>query len=105
MRLDLLELFGREYVLDHILRQYRKAQEENAFRVYITDALKAAVENTTHFIVPGHGAVDYGASMRSRWADIIKPPEPERPEDPRSCEEIAADIFKRAKIGGKAVKS
>lgn len=52
-----------------------------------------------HFVIPGHGAVDYGSAMSKRWADVIDPPKPVEVDD-RPAKEIAADIWKRAGIGG-----
>ena len=65
--------------------------------MYVTDALKAITENTTHFLIPGVGAADYGTSLRMRYADLLDPTpkEPEAPEDTRSAKEIAADMWTR----------
>lgn len=71
----------------------KKDAKDELYRVYVTDALKAIAENSTHFIVPGHGAVDYGSFLQTRWIDAINP-EPEPEPDPRSCTEIATDIWK-----------
>lgn len=81
------------------MQYFRKAQEEKSFRIYVTDALKAIAENGMHFVIPGHGAVDYGSAMSKRWADVIDPPKPVEVDD-RPAKEIAADIWKRAGIGG-----
>lgn len=61
-----------------------KAQErsrEDAYRVYITDALKVLTENTAH---PYGGTV-----MTKRYQDILHP----QKEDTRSAEEILQDVI------------
>lgn len=58
--------------------------------MYVTDALKVIGENTAHFAG--------GSSMRLRWLDVIDPA-PEPVVDNRPAEEIAADIWARARIG------
>ena len=69
-------------------------KEEKSFKVYVTDALMAIAENTTH--LAGHqGIIDYGRVINQRWYDMINPSIKEEPEDHRSSEEIAADIWSR----------
>lgn len=48
----------------------RQCEADN-YRVYVTDALKAITNNTTNYIIPGHGAVAYGTMFERRFADII----------------------------------
>lgn len=67
--------------------------EEKSYKIYVTDALMAIAENTTH-LVGYQGVVDYGKTIKTRWVDILKPP-PEVPEDNRPSEEIASDIWER----------
>lgn len=73
IRLDLLELFGRGYVIEHCVSAFVKMQEDKAFRVYVTDALKAIADNTARQVK--------GATLSKRFVDLITP-EP-------SAEEIA----------------
>lgn len=58
----------------------------------------AIAENTTHLLSSG-GVVDYGKTLKDRWADIISPPKEEPVVDDRPAEEIASDIW--ARIRGK----
>lgn len=60
--------------------------QERAYRIYITDALRAISGNTAHI----HG----GEIMQRRWIDVIEREEPIE-EDPRSIQEIAHDIWCR----------
>lgn len=69
--------------------------EKKSFEVYVTDALMAIADNTTH-LVGRQGVVDYGRTIKQRWIDIItQPPKEEKPEDNRPSEEIASDIWSR----------
>lgn len=68
------------------LRYYRarlkQDTEELSYRAYVTDALMAAVENTRRFAG--------GMKMSGHWSDDLKP------KDPRTAEEIVAEIVERA---------
>lgn len=105
IRLDLLELYGRGYVIDHCIAALKRKNEakikEIRLNAYITDALKIIAENTSHFLLPGHGAIDYGSTLSKRWIELESPEEKEKltkpsaEEDTRSCTEFAADVWKR----------
>lgn len=56
-------MLGKQYIIDHCISQIKKESEQTALRVYITDALKAVVENTAK--------IGGGVTMRRRYADII----------------------------------
>ena len=94
--MDILELYGRQYVIDHCVSERMKYNEDRLYRVYITDALKAIAENTTHYL----GATemfDYGSSLSARWIDVIEPHE--EIVDERPCEEIVHGIWERIRNG------
>lgn len=59
--------------------------KEKQYKAYVTDALKAIVENTARF---GGGVV-----INERWYDIQNR---KRVADNRTADQIAADIVKRA---------
>jgi hypothetical protein len=80
-------------VIEHCIFTLKSLREEKLYRVYVTDALMAIADNTTH-LVGTQGVVDYGKTIKERWIDILNPP-PEIPEDNRPSEEIASDIWKR----------
>ena len=86
IRLDLLELFGSGYVIQHCISAFTKDQKEQLYRVYITDALKIIAENTAR----SNG----GNMIQARYAELINPPE----EETRTKDEIVGNI--RAKIRG-----
>lgn len=74
--------------------------QDKLLHIYITDSLKTIAENTSKMPVPGIGVVDYGAVLTKRWVNLLDPPKEEKvEEDPRSCREITADIFKRIRGG------
>lgn len=54
-----------------------------AYRIYVTDALRIVAENTARFAS--------GNYIRARYADMIEP----KTQDNRTCEEITADIVAR----------
>ena len=64
-------------------------EERAVYRAYITDAARLITENTAK----EHG----GAYLSERYVSLITPKAPEKPEDPRPCIEIAADIWDRIK--------
>lgn len=65
-------------------------EEEKVYRIYLTDAMKQAVENLNRFAG--------GGVMSKRWFDLFKP------VDNRTGEEVAADVVRNAgltlKTGG-----
>lgn len=63
-------------------RLNERARDE-AYRIYVTDALKITTENTARYAG--------GSYMRARYADVIRPEK----RDERSCEEITADVVAR----------
>lgn len=86
---------GRGYVIEHCVSTLKSNNEKKSFQVYVTDALMAIAENTTH-LVGSQGVVDYGRTITQRWIDVINPaPVVEQPEDNRPSEDIAADIWDR----------
>ena len=61
-----------------------------AYRIYVTDALRIVAENTARYAG--------GNYIKARYADMIEP----KKQDNRTGDEIVADIIKRA---GLVVKS
>lgn len=68
----------------YVIAQYRREQEDKAYRIYVTDALRLISENTASSVG--------GKYITARFADVIAPP---KEEDNRTCEEITADIIAR----------
>ena len=70
----------------YAMARYQSQQRDLAYRIYVTDCLRMATENTAK--------MSKGAYTVARFYDIINP----KPVDNRNGEEIAADIIKRAGI-------
>ena len=96
IRLDLLELYGSGYVIDHCIsalsRRREKTEEKLEFMrciTYFADCLKVITENTANAVVNGEGTY-----IVKHLSEILKPDNWREPE--MSPDEIAADIIKRA---------
>ena len=81
-------------MIDHCIAALNAELEEKYYRVYVTDALKAIVDNSARYLIPGVGEVDCGTHLTVRWQDMITPQE-EVEDDPRTCQEIATGIWDR----------
>ena len=68
----------------YCIARYKREQEEKAYRVYVTDALRLTVENTAKFAG--------GNYIKARYIDVIEP----KKVDNRTGDEIVADTIKRA---------
>ena len=72
----------------------KKQAQEQAYRVYVTDALKTITENTARYAG--------GSYMKGRYYD----PENPKPEETRTPEQIIANMkAKIARIGGENAES
>ena len=102
IRLELLELFGRDYVIEYcmslLLREAETKKENIILRYYVTDCLKVLTENTAKSAFSGEASY-----ISNRYADIISPA-PKGHE--MTADEIVADVFRRAglKTKGEEVK-
>lgn len=81
-------------MIEHCISTLKLNNEKLMYQIYVTDALMAIAENTTH-LVGAQGVVDYGRTLKTRWYDQISAPKEEEPEDNRPSEEIASDIWER----------
>lgn len=88
IRLDLLELFGSGYVIDHCISAFANEQEkikrweeEKQYRYYLTDCLKLITENTAKFAG--------GSYISNRYEDIID----SKPIIEKTGDEIASEII------------
>ena len=67
----------------------KKQYQEKAYRVYVTDALKAITENTAKYAG--------GSYIKARYLDL----EDQKPEETRTPDEIISKMkMKIARIGG-----
>lgn len=86
MRLDLAELMGREYIMEHCFAEIAKRSRQKAYQVYVTDALMIIAENLSR--------MKPGREMSMRFLDIVEGMKKDEPEeDNRTCEEIVNDIW------------
>lgn len=80
LNFELLEIVGIGYVIEHYIAFFQKEQQEKAYRVYVTDALRIVTENTAK-----QGG---GTYLTTRYADLIEP----RKEETRTANEIIVDL-------------
>ena len=80
-----MDLFGKQYVIDHCIQVLEENFEQKAFRIYVSDLLKVTAELL-------------GGTVDRRYADIIsKQKEPEL-----SGDEIALKVIENAGLKVKA---
>ena len=70
----------------YAMARFNQHQRDLAYRIYVTDCLRMATENTAK--------MSQGSYTAARFYDIINP----KPVDNRTGEELAADIIKLAGI-------
>ena len=91
-------MYGSGYVIEHCIDDIRRRKKAEAYEQYVADVVRLMGENVAAAagVLTGWAGSDYRPSyIGTRWGEEQKPP---APEDPRPCEEIAADVFARAKI-------
>ena len=79
-------MFGRRYVIEHCVSQLKKISENEALRVYVTDALKAIADNT------GQLARGKGVIMTKRFSDFISHEDNEDLDEEIKAEEIKSHM-------------
>lgn len=94
----MLTLFGIDYVIDHVLAEIKRQSEEKSYKIYVTDALRAIANNSAQPALKEQSYI----SLKSRWIEVITAEKETQSveDDPRSCEEIAADIWTRIRKKG-----
>lgn len=93
----MVELLGSGYVIDHCISAFSKSQEEKAYRVYITDALKVISENTA--------GGESTKMMSTRWIELMDF-KTDEPQDTESANEKADKIINdfKKRLNRKEVK-
>ena len=71
--------------MDYCIAFFQKKQKENAFRIYVTDALYAISESTAKMFG--------GSSMKMRYADLIR----NKPQDTEQETKDAAEVVNHIK--------
>ena len=92
----MVNILGSEYIIDHVLSELKAQTEKRALNIYITDALKALVNN-----IAQEGLKDRSyIQLTMRWLDMIEPQKQDKPvEDNRSCKEITVSIWDNIRGG------
>ena len=80
IRIDLLEIFGKSYIIQHCVAFLKNRAIHKAYQMYVTDALKVIAENTSR--------MGGGATLNMRFADIVSDEKP----DERTEEDIINSI-------------
>lgn len=83
----MLDLYGKQYVIDHCVDSYREEQERKGAIIYITDAL---------FAISGNTAGQPGKQMGKRFYDVLNPPK----EETRTPQEVVRHMKDRIKALG-----
>ena len=84
IRLDLLDMFGSNYVIEHVAAEYNRRMEERLFREYVSEVLKCTAEG-------------WGARISCSYSEMINP---QKKEEPENGDEIALDVIRRAGLKG-----
>ena len=74
----MLDMFGSEYVITHVVAEHNERMRTENYRVYVTDMLKLFGD----FI---------GANVEIRYADIFQTDDDEQ----KSGDEVALDVIKK----------
>lgn len=79
----MLDIFGRQYVIDYCVPRWAEDYENKLFRIYVTDGIKNINESIAGFLG--------GRVFKGRYYDMIKRGSEEEPK------ETAEDIKERIK--------
>lgn len=76
INLELLELLGSRYVIDHVVAEHNNRMKDETYKVYVGDLLKCLAES-------------WGANIPYRYADMIDP----QTEEQESGDDIAYEVI------------
>jgi hypothetical protein len=76
----MLDLFGSDYVIDHVMAEAEDYFHEKVYRHYVTEMLRSLVGS-------------WGNPVSMRYLDMI---EQKEPEEKQTGDEIALGVIKRA---------
>lgn len=79
----MLDLFGREYVIDHCISALNSWHEEELFRIYVTETLRSISKGV-------------GYEFTKSFTDFVEMSRPKAKEEERSSEDIISNIRKKA---------
>lgn len=81
----MLDVFGVEYISQHVRQSYLQEQKNEAYRLYVAETLRCISESTAKFAG--------GPYMTAKWDDIINP----KPVETRTQEQIIDQVMTRLK--------
>ena len=67
------DFYGKGYVIDYCIAFFRKMEEEEVYKIYVTDALQIISQNTANF--------GGGKTIGIRYYDILNPPKEANAEE------------------------
>lgn len=83
LSVELLEMLGRGYVIEHCVSLFNKKAKEKAYRIYVTDTLKLLNENIAKRMC--------GKTLEYRYYDLV-----EGKKETKNAGEIVLDVMRRA---------
>ena len=81
IRLDMLELIGRGYAIEHCVSFFNKKREEQRYKYYLTDAIRILTYNTS---MKGRGVIE------QRYYDLAQ--KINQKEDNRTADDVIDNI-------------
>lgn len=93
INLEMLDLIGKGYIVDHCVSLFNDRMKERLYRVYITDTLKCLNDNVAKVVG--------GSALKARYYDLLE--EGNKKEIEKTGDEIALEIIRKAglKVKGK----
>lgn len=84
----------------YVMARMQEYSRDLSYRIYVSDALKATVENTKYHLSMD-GMIAHGVQIEKRWIDnfVIQQ---EESNDTRTCEEVVSDIWSNAGFSKRA---
>lgn len=83
IRIDLLDVFGAEYISQHVRQEWAREQKSEAWKLYVAETLRCISESTAKFAG--------GPYMTAKWDYIIHP----KPTETRTPEQVVDHVLKR----------
>lgn len=92
----MLDLMGRDYVLEHVVSVLNQEAKENAYRTYVAECLKLIAKNSAISAQCVSLGKAEAAFMPISYKELLKP---QLPTQPHTAEDIIADFLNA--FGGK----
>ena len=92
LSVELLQMIGKGYVIDHCVSLFKKKQEKKLYQIYVTDTLKLINDN----IAKNFG----GAMIKTKYSELTQTVK----EDNRTGDEVAREVIGRLGLKVKGQK-